>query len=79
MVRLPSSILALESAAYDVRRDMEKLIAELNEGDFQRKFQKCKECLALLYYDQSYASRSNHVNKVLNDPEVQEWIRECQR
>lgn len=66
----------LEEVLGDVKREVAALEAQLDGYDHREKFEKCKTALAVLYYDSSYSSRSRHVNAVLDDPEIQGWIKE---
>lgn len=60
-----------------VRKEVQALEQQLDGYDHRAKFEKCKTCLRVLYYDSSYSSRSQWVNEVLDDPEVQGWIKEA--
>jgi len=60
----------------NLRAEIEALEGQLDGDDLPEKFEKAKSCLRILYRDQAYSSRSAGVNAVLDDPEVQGWIRE---
>jgi hypothetical protein len=66
----------LEDRMRLLRGELETLDAELDGYDHRAKFEKAKACLRVLYRDHAYSSRSAWVNEVLDDPEVQGWIRE---
>jgi hypothetical protein len=75
-MRATDRLSQVEEQIRFLRDELSHLESQLNGISFREKFEKAKSCLRILYRDHVYTSRSAWVNEVLDDPEVQAWIRE---